>query len=92
MAAPVPLNLSVPSGNFTFTLKIKNQLAERAAYWKAQWIQEKASMSSLYDVRRKKHMRPDPKWGYLKRTIEENFPSLKPKTDVSNQTLFKYII
>ena len=65
-------------------MEIRNKLAERAAFWRDEWIKEKESKTSVWDVKRKKHIKPDPKWGFIRRTVDENFPSMKDKKqDVS---------
>ena len=43
MAAPTSLNLDVPSGNLYFPIETRRKLAERAAYWRKQWQEEKNS-------------------------------------------------
>ena len=58
-------------------LKTKNKLAERAAELRAEWEAELLSKRPVWDPKRKKHVRQEPKWGYIRRTVDEHFPSLK---------------
>ena len=73
----VPLNLKVPAGQTAFTLEVRTKLAERGCYWRDVWQKEKSVKPLQFDRRRMRHIRAEPKWGYLARTIQENFPSLK---------------
>ena len=57
---------------------------KRAAYNYDLWKKEKDSAKTVFDPRRLKHVKPLPKWGYIRRTAEEFFPDLKGlKRDVS---------
>ena len=78
---PYPMNLTVPAGNISFSVQIRSQLAERAAYWRPQWTIEKDSKKKVFNNRTKKGIAPQPKWGFIRRTVDENFPSMK---DVKN--------
>ena len=49
MAAPTPMNLTVPAGNISFSVQIRSQLAERAAYWRQQWTIEKDSKKKVFN-------------------------------------------
>ena len=51
MAAPTPMNLTVPAGNISFSVRIRSQLAERAAYWRQQWTIEKDSKKKVFNNR-----------------------------------------
>ena len=70
------MNLQVPK-NGAIDIKTRQKLAAYASNLREEWKREKQGLKSVYDPRRKKHVKPDPKWGYIKRTVDENFPSLK---------------
>ena len=71
------MNLAIPKEGQSLSLKLRKELGERAQILKEQWLSEKKALpSSKYDYRRKKHVKPDPKWGFLHRCAEENFPAL----------------
>ena len=72
-------HLKIPtSGSYaSLSLKHRKAIADRAAYNYDLWKQEKDSAKTVFDPRRLKHVKPLPKWGYLRRTAEEFFPDLK---------------
>ena len=79
-------HLKIPThGSYaSLSLKHRNAIAERAAYNYDLWKKEKDSAKTVFDPRRLKHVKPLPKWGYIRRTAEEFFPDLKGlKRDVS---------
>ena len=61
----------------TLDLKTKSKLAEYAANLRQQWEDEKATIKPRWNAKKKKHMRPDPKWGYIRKTVDDNFPALR---------------
>ena len=72
-------HLKIPThGSYaSLSLKHRNAIAERAAYNYDLWKKEKDSAKTVFDPRRLKHVKPLPKWGYIRRTAEEFFPDLK---------------
>ena len=54
----------------------KKELAEYAANLRIEWEREKGMRPKL-DQRRHKFVRPDPNWGYIRRTVDDNIPALK---------------
>ena len=65
------MNLAIPKEGQSLCLKVRKELGERAQILKEQWLSEKKALPSKYDYRRKKHVKPDPKWGFLHRCAEE---------------------
>ena len=85
------MNLSVPKGNISLSLNIKAKLAQRAAHHREKWMEDARLKPKAWSSRQRKWVQLQPKWGYLRRTVDENFPSLVGKpNDVS--TLFSLII
>ena len=70
-----PLNISLPADNVSFSVGTRNKLGQRAAFWRDEW--KKKSKTTVWDSRRKRHVKPEPKWGFIRRTVDENFPSMK---------------
>ena len=70
------MNLQVPT-NGSLNIKTREKLAVCAANLREEWEREKQSLKAVYDSKRMKYVRPDPKWGYLKKTVDDHFPSLK---------------
>ena len=66
-----PMNLPAPAGRTTFTLTQKIRLAEYASELKQQWLREKNAGPRIWDGRRRKMVSREPKWGYLRRTVDE---------------------
>ena len=78
------LNLSVPKGQTALSVSTRTKLAERAIFWREKWNQEKQDGRDEWNPKTKRHKKKDPKWGFIVRTVEENFPALKGlKRDVS---------
>ena len=82
------MNLAIPKEGQSLCLKVRKELGERAQILKEQWLLEKKALPSKYDYRRKKHVKPDPKWGFLHRCAEENFPALHDFPTVSMAFFF----
>ena len=70
------MNLSAPKVG-SLPIKTREKLAAYAADQREQWEREKQGFKAVYDAKRKRHTRPDPKWGYIKKTVDDNFPALK---------------
>lgn len=78
------MNLSVQKGNISLKLGVKAKLAERAAFHREKWMVEEQSKSKQWNAKLRKWVKKKSKWGYLRRIIDENFPSLVSKpNDVS---------
>ena len=58
-------------GNLDIRTKLK--LAEYAENLKNEWNEEKARLKPKWDAKKKKHIRPEPKWGYIRKTEETKF-------------------
>ena len=64
--------------------KSKSKLAEYAAKLREEWMEEKKATKLQWGSKKKKHVIPNPSWGYIKRTVDDNFPLLrKLSRDVS---------
>ena len=86
------MNLAIPKEGQSLCLKVRKELGERAQILKEQWLLEKKALPSKYDYRRKKHFKPDPKWGFLHRCAEENFPALHDFPTVSMAFFFFFLV
>ena len=54
-------------GNLDIRTKLK--LAEYAENLKNEWNEEKARLKPKWNAKKKKHIRPEPKWGYIRKTL-----------------------
>ena len=63
----------------SFTLELKRKLAERALHFKKQWQAECAALPREWNPKTRKWEKKQPKWGYLRKTIDENFPEIRGK-------------
>ena len=63
-----------PSKPYTLDINTKKKLAEKAAQL---WEHEKRAKTPVYSEKLKRHVRPDPKWGFIRRTVDETFPDLR---------------
>ena len=71
------MDLKVPKQNQGLSVGKRKELAEYAAKLRKEWEKEREKLPTVWDSRRRKHVKPEPKWGYIRRTIDENFPALK---------------
>ena len=85
MAELPPLNLPIPNQKqCSLALNTREKLAERAVCLRELWQLEKDASPLVWDPKRRKHVRRDPKWGFIRRTVDENFPEMEGvKRDVS---------
>ena len=70
------MDLKVPKEGRALSVKVRKQLAEHAARLRSQWQEEKDKAPLTWDFKKNEHVRIEPKWGFIKRTVDENFPSL----------------
>ena len=82
MAAITPMYLEVPAGNNSFPKQVREKLAERAAYWRVKWEKEKSTLKKSTVKKRRKHVRSNPKWRFIGRTVNENFPSVNRNVSI----------
>ena len=66
-----------PSKPYTLDINTKKKLAEKAAQLRELWEHEKRAKTPVYSEKLKRHVRPDPKWGFIRRTVDETFPDLR---------------
>ena len=66
-----------PSKPYTLDINTKKKLAEKAAQLRELWEHEKRAKTPVYSEKLKRHVRPDPKWGFIRRTVDETFPRIK---------------
>ena len=55
-------------------IRTKSKLAEYADNLRTDWNKEKATLKTKWDPKKKKHIKPDPKWGYIRKTVDDKFP------------------
>ena len=84
------MNLAVPKEGQVLSLKLKQQLDECPAKLRAQWETEKSTLSKKWDLKKKRHIHPDHKLGYLKRYVDENFANQSGHN--KNQDYFTLLI
>ena len=73
------MNIYVPKeARRQFSIDVKSKLVERALSVKAQWEEERDKLPKEWN-KTKKWERKQPKWGYVRKTIEENFPDIRGK-------------
>ena len=75
--APLNVDIDVGGKRQSYSLAVKMKLAQRALQLRQLWLEERQSTPPQYDRRRRKFVQPEPKWGYVARTIEENIPALR---------------
>ena len=56
----------------TLDIKTKSKLAEYAENLRKEWNEEKAGLKPKWDAKKKKHIRPGPKWGYIRKNTVLN--------------------
>ena len=77
-SAPVkPLTLPTVGKYTHLSNNEKRKIANRAYENEQQWIAEKESLAKVYDAKRKNWIKPEPKWGFIVKTVQEFFPELK---------------
>ena len=47
-------------------IRTKSKLAEYAKNLRKEWNEEKARLKPKWDTKKKQHIRPEPKWGYIR--------------------------
>ena len=84
------MNLAIPKEGQSLCLKVRKELGERAQILKEQWngCWRKRHCLQSMTTAGKKHVKPDPKWGFLHRCAEENFPALHDFPTVSMAFFF----
>ena len=83
------MDLRVPKTGI-LDIRTKSKLAEYADNLRTDWNKEKTTLKTKWDPKKRKHIKPDPKWGYIRKTVDDNFPSLKNTArDVNCFVLFK---
>ena len=55
----------------TLDIRTKSKLAEYADTLRTDWNKEKATLKTKWDPKKKKHIKPDPKWGYIRKTVDD---------------------
>ena len=63
--------------NKKYTMEEKRKLGELCAQYKSDYAREVASAPLIWDSKRKRHIRRQPKEGYKSRAVRAFFPSLK---------------
>ena len=58
-------------------INAKRKLAVKAAELQDLWEEEKRSKKPVYNLKLNRYVRPDPKWGFITRTVNEAFPALQ---------------
>ena len=53
----------------TLDIRTKSKLAEYAENLRKEWNEEKARLKPKWNAKKKKHIRPEPKWGYIRKTL-----------------------
>ena len=84
------MNLEVPSvTKRSFSLSLKEKLASRALHFKKIWEEELERTPKTWNSKTRKWGKKQPNWGFLRKTIDENFPKLR---GVSNNVSCIYFI
>ena len=82
------MELEIPSNVNDVSLEIKGHLAVYAKQVKDQWEEEKKTCKR-WCPRKKEMVFKDPKWDFIRRAVEDNFPKAR---DLRRFVSFVYII
>ena len=53
----------------TLDIRTKSKLGEYAENLRKEWNAEKARLKPKWNAKKKMHIRPEPKWGYIRKTL-----------------------